>query len=198
MLTHPSGWSPRLLRPVFIRNQCTNSLSFVAWLGTWSCKGTCTSTMGNATQPYQTNTSSWFFFTESGYHSGQVLLEFYDFMLQPSRLSSLFPNLDVLECLTKRLLGQWFRGDVPGAGENLKDFSFWEVDMRSWRSLWLYEYVRYVQIPKTEKNYKPPNMHRCCGLFTWIRTTLHRMLMLTDSSTQAKGESQLVGCSLII
>ena len=71
MLTHPSGWSPRLLRPVFIRNQCTNSLSFVAWLGTWSCKGTCTSTMGNATQPYQTNTSSWFFSQKVGIIQGR-------------------------------------------------------------------------------------------------------------------------------
>ena len=53
----------------------------------------------------------------------------HDFMLQPSRLSNLFPNLDVLECLAKRLLGQWFRGDVPGAGENLKGCRFWICEM---------------------------------------------------------------------
>lgn len=92
---------------------------------TCSCIGTCTSNLGNATQPYQTNT----FFCHKAYHSGQVLLEFrllvHDFMLQPSWLSSLFPNLDVLECLAKRLLGQWFRGDVPGAGEDLKGCRFW-------------------------------------------------------------------------
>ena len=80
------------------------------------------------------------------------------------------------------------------------------------RSWWSYEYVPYVLVTRMEKNtifflFSPrtffPQMSiiRTCKhapvlrplqLDSWC-TTLRRMLMLTDSVAQAKGESKLLG-----